>query len=65
MLVYTRSAGVFAGATIKAGYISRNDEANFALYHTQYTLPELLYSDWVAPVAEVQPLIDFVQKIAL
>jgi lipid-binding SYLF domain-containing protein len=64
VLVYTRSAGVFAGATIKAGYISRNDEANFALYHTQYTLPELLYSDWVAPVAEVQPLIDFVQKIA-
>ena len=64
VLVYTRSAGVFAGATIKAGYITRNDEANFKLYNTQYTLPELLYSDWVKPPAEVQPLMNLMKKIA-
>lgn len=64
VLVYTRSTGLFAGATIKAGYIARNDEANFTLYHTLHTLPELLYSDWVAAVPEVQPLMNFMQKIA-
>jgi SH3 domain-containing YSC84-like protein 1 len=64
VLIYTKSAGVFAGATVKAGYISRNDEANFTLYRTQYTLPELLYSDWVTPPDEVQPLMKLVQQIA-
>ncbi len=63
VLVYTKSAGLFAGATVKAGYVSRNDEANFELYHTQYTLPELLYSDWVQPVPEVQPLMNYVQRL--
>ena len=28
--------------------LSRNDKANFMLYNTKYTLPELLYSDWVS-----------------
>lgn len=64
VLVYTRSAGVFAGATIKAGFITRNDEANFKLYNTQYTLPELLYSDWVKPPTEVKGIMDFVKQIA-
>jgi lipid-binding SYLF domain-containing protein len=64
VLVYTKSAGLFAGATVKAGYISRNDDANRILYNTQYTMPELLYSDWVTPPPEVRPLMDLVQKIA-
>ncbi|HWA85294.1 MAG TPA: lipid-binding SYLF domain-containing protein [Opitutus sp.] len=64
VLVYTKSKGLFAGATIKAGFLSRDDKANFALYDTQYTLPELLYSDWVKPIPEVTPLMDYVQKIA-
>lgn len=63
VLVYTKSAGLFAGATVKAGYVSRNDDANFALYNTAYTLPELLYSDWVSPVPEVQPLMNYVQRL--
>ena len=53
-----------AGATVKAGYLSRDDDANRALYNTRYTLPELLYSDWVAPIPEVQPLMDYVSKLA-
>lgn len=64
VLVYSKSKGLFAGATVKFGYLSRNDQANFLLYNTQYTLPELLYSDWVQPIPEVQPLMNYVQRIA-
>ena len=64
MLVYTKVAGLYAGATVKAGHLSRNDSANFLLYNTKYTMPELLYSDWVQPPAEVQPLMALVQKLA-
>jgi lipid-binding SYLF domain-containing protein len=64
VLVYTRSVGLFAGATVKAGHVQRNDPANFTLYGTTYTMPELLYSDWVTPPAEVQPLMAYVQQLA-
>lgn len=64
VLVYAKARGLYAGATVKAGFVSRNDEANFTLYHTNYTLPELLYSDWVPPVKEVEPLMALVQKCA-
>ncbi len=64
LLAYTRTVGLYAGATVKAGHLSRADDHNFALYNTKYTLPELLYSDWVQPVAEVKPLMALVQKLA-
>jgi lipid-binding SYLF domain-containing protein len=64
VLVYSRSVGLFAGATVKAGRVERNDPANFILYNTSYTMPELLYSDWVTPPAEVQPLMAYVQQLA-
>lgn len=64
VLVYTRSAGLFAGATIKAGHVERNDIANFTLYNTSYTMPELLYSDWVTPPSDVQPLMSYIQQLA-
>ncbi len=64
VLVYTKGKGLYAGATVKAGYLSRTDTPNFILYNTQYTMPELLYSDWVQPVPEVVPLMNFVRKIA-
>lgn len=64
LLAYTRSVGLFAGATVKAGHIARNDKANFMLYNTKYAMPELLYSDWVTPPAEVVPLMQLVQRIA-
>ena len=63
LLAYTKSTGLFAGATVKAGHISRNDSANFTLYDTRYTLPELLYSDWVTPPKEVVPLMNLVTKL--
>jgi len=63
LLVYTKSVGLFAGATIAASSIERDDDANVALYNTTHTMPELLYSDWVQPPVEVQPLMAYVQRI--
>ena len=64
LLGYTKSVGLYAGATIKAGQIVRNDPANFTLYNTSYTMPELLYSDWVQAPAEVRPIMALMQKLA-
>ena len=64
VIVYSKVRGLYAGATVKAGWIERNDAANFVLYSTEYTMPELLYSNWVKAPAEVQPLIDYVKQIA-
>ncbi len=64
VLVYAKNKGLYAGATIKSGYIARDDGSNRELYHTQYTLPELLFSNWVTPIDEVRPLMNLVQKLA-
>jgi lipid-binding SYLF domain-containing protein len=64
VLVYSKAKGLYAGATIKTGWLERSDPPNFELYNTTYTMPELLYSDWVKPVSEVVPLMEYVQKIA-
>ena len=64
MLAYVKTVGLYAGATVKAGNIARNDSANFVLYNTKYTIPELLYSDWVTPPSDVQPLMALLQKLA-
>jgi SH3 domain-containing YSC84-like protein 1 len=64
MLAYNRSVGLYAGATVKAGHISRSDPSNWSLYNTKYSLPELLYSDWIPAVPEVKPLMDLMQKLA-
>ncbi|WP_043584539.1 lipid-binding SYLF domain-containing protein [Geminisphaera colitermitum] len=63
VLVYAKGKGLYAGATVKTGWISRNDEDNFTFYQTQNALPELLYSNWVQPPAEVQPLINYIGEI--
>ena len=64
VLVYTKSRGLYAGATVTTGWLQRSDAANFTLYGTQYTMPELLYGDWVQPVPEVVPLMEYVKKLA-
>jgi lipid-binding SYLF domain-containing protein len=64
LLVYAKTKGLYAGATVKTGWLERSDPPNFELYNTSYTMPELLYSDWVQPVPEVVPLMDFVKQIA-
>jgi len=64
VLVYMKNSGLYAGATVQTGYLARNDPANRLLYNTNYVMPELLYSDWVPPIPEVQPLMNLVQRIA-
>jgi lipid-binding SYLF domain-containing protein len=64
VLVYTTASGLYAGATVAGGFLSRDDDSNYVLYNTRYTMPELLYSDWVQPPAEVQPLMNYLDQIA-
>lgn len=64
LIVYSKARGLYAGATVKSGWLERNDHANFVLYSTRYTMPELLYSDWVQPAPEVLPLMNYVKEIA-
>ncbi|MDF9834133.1 lipid-binding SYLF domain-containing protein [Ereboglobus sp. PH5-5] len=63
VLVYVKNKGLMAGATVKAGYMSRNDDANRKFYNTEYTMPELLYGNFVPPPPEVQPLMAFIKQI--
>ena len=62
--VYTKSSGLYAGATVNAAEVARNDEDNFVLYNTNYSMPELLYSDWVQAPADVQPLMGYLERLA-
>jgi lipid-binding SYLF domain-containing protein len=64
VLVYSKKSGLYAGATVKTGYLKRDDDSNRILYNTNYSFPELLYSEWVKPIPEVEPLMQMVTKIA-
>ncbi|CAM2896705.1 lipid-binding SYLF domain-containing protein [Rariglobus hedericola] len=65
VLVYSNQKGLFAGATVKTGYITRSDSVNRAYYGVDYDLPELLYGNFVTPVpTEVHPLIDYVTQLS-
>ena len=63
VLVYGRNQGYYAGATVKTGWLDRDDRANWDYYETPYVLPELLYGDFVPAPAAVRPLLDFVTEI--
>lgn len=63
MLAYVKSRGLFAGATVKAGHLSRSDSANARLYLTQFTMPELLYGNFVQPIEQVKPLMALVDGL--
>ncbi|MCC5021876.1 MAG: lipid-binding SYLF domain-containing protein [Candidatus Synoicihabitans palmerolidicus] len=63
ILVYTKKKGLFAGATLKAGWLSANNTANRSFYNTRYTLPEIVQGDWVSSQPEVEPLRNFVTQI--
>jgi lipid-binding SYLF domain-containing protein len=64
VLAYTKNKGLFAGVSVKGGYLARNDAANRELYNTEYTLPEILYSDWVKPNDDVIHLMNLVKSLA-
>ncbi|MET0263505.1 MAG: lipid-binding SYLF domain-containing protein [Rariglobus sp.] len=63
--VYTNQKGLFAGATVKSGYLTRSDAINRGYYGVDYDLPELLYGNFVNPIpSEVRPLMDYVKQLA-
>lgn len=64
ILAYTKAEGLFAGATLKAGHVSRADENNFLLYGTRDTMPELLYGDWTNAPKETVFIRDLMQKLS-
>lgn len=64
VLVYTRNKGLYAGLSVKGGWFARNDDATDELYNTTFTLPEILYSDWLQPPADVVPLMNLVKSLA-
>ncbi len=64
ILVYTKKLGLFAGATVKTGWISANNVGNRAFYQTRYNLPEILFGDWVPGQPEVEPLRQFITQIS-
>lgn len=64
VLVYTSQEGLIAGVALKTGFITPDDKANQAYYHTRHRLPELLYSDWVQTVpSEARYLMNYVESI--
>ncbi len=64
ILSFTKKRGLYAGANVKTGWVSRYDEINFAFYHTERTLPELLYGQPYMPVPEeVSYLVNYVTRI--
>jgi len=63
VLVYSKARGLFAGASVKTGFLTRDDAANRLLYETEYSTPEIVDSNWVTPPSEVKPLMDYVRSI--
>jgi lipid-binding SYLF domain-containing protein len=65
VLVYSSHKGIFAGATVKSGYITRSDAVNRAFYNLDYDLPELLYGNFVNPIPSyVRPLMEYVTELS-
>jgi SH3 domain-containing YSC84-like protein 1 len=64
VLVYSNVKGFYAGATVKTGTISPLIEATQQFYQTDYGLPEILFSDWVAPAPEARELMGYVQHLS-
>jgi len=64
VLVYSNVKGLYAGATIKTGAISPLGDATQQFYNTQYGIPEILYSDWVKPQPESQPLMNYLRRLS-
>jgi lipid-binding SYLF domain-containing protein len=54
VFVYTSTGGLYAGATVKTGWISPNDRANREFYHTPFATPEIVLSTWFTPPPEAQ-----------
>jgi SH3 domain-containing YSC84-like protein 1 len=48
VLIYSSFGGLFAGASVKTGWLRPNDRANRELYQTKSSTPEIVMSPWFA-----------------
>lgn len=64
VLVYSNVKGLYAGATVKTGAMSPLVEATQQYYHTNYGIPEILFSDWVPSQPEAQELMNYVARLS-
>jgi len=63
VLVYAKNKGLFAGVSVRGGWLQANNNAIRSYYNTRYTLPELLQGDWVPSQPETNHLVEFVTQI--
>ena len=61
--VYKKSSGLYAGANVQTGWLAPYNRANGLFYDTTRTMPEIIFSDWITPPAEVVPLMNYVTQI--
>lgn len=57
ILVYTSRKGLFAGVSVKAGWVSPNNKATKSFYNTNYNMPEIVLSDWFELPPEANALL--------
>ena len=63
VLVYSKNKGLFAGVSIKGGWLQANNTGIRSFYNTRYILPELLQGNWVPNQPETDHLVQFVTEI--
>lgn len=57
ILVYTSTKGLYAGVSVKAGWVAPQDKANKIFYDTHYRTPEIVLSDWFEMPSEAIALV--------
>lgn len=58
ILVYTTSKGLYAGVSVKAGWVKPDSIATKSFYNTEYSAPEIVLSDWFELPREAKALIN-------
>lgn len=57
ILVYSNKKGLYAGVSLKAGWVSPNNKATKFFYNTDYNMPEIVMSDWFELPVEANALL--------
>ena len=58
ILVYTTTKGLYAGVSIKGGWVKPDNSATKAFYNTEFNAPEIVLSDWFELPREAKALIN-------
>jgi len=64
VFVYQKNSGLFAGAKVKTGWLSADNDSNRVFYQSVRTMPELLFADWVTAPTEAEELRTVVRQAA-